>query len=136
MMASAEGDLVDVEITIDGMEVLYPEKDFIVHSNHLLAERFKPIDIVGMTSPGSYLRVHRMARLIEKNYGKLTADIMKNLLADHNDYPDSICRHPDEPDPPQTHRVTRASMICVPGEQKLFVANGEPCENEYIEYKL
>lgn len=136
LMASAEGDIIDVELTADGIEVLYPKQDFCVHTNHLLAERFKPIDKAGLVTPNSYLRFARLNKLIHQNYGQLTVDSFKKLLSDHNGYPDSICRHVDEEDPPQLHRITRASMISVPGEQKLYVANGQPCENEYYEYEI
>jgi isopenicillin-N N-acyltransferase-like protein len=136
LMASAEGDIIDVEITPDDMEVLYPQNDIIVHANHLLTDRFRSADIGAAQFPDCYLRIARLRKLMDDNHGKLSADLMKKLLTDHNDYPDSICRHIDKPDPPATWMTTRASMICVPGEQKMYVANGNPCENEYIEYKL
>jgi len=136
LMASSEGDIVDVELTVDGIEVLYPDQDYLVHANHLLAERFKSMDRAGLVMPGSYVRMQRLRKLIKKNYGQLTVDLVKDLFRDHSGCPDSLCRHIDEEDPPHLHRVTRASMISVPGEQKIYVANGEPCENEYYEYEL
>lgn len=136
LMASSEGDIVDVEGHRDDFSVLYPERDFIVHTNNFLTDRLKSTDLVCTTLPDSYLRVNRMTRLIEKHYGELSVDLMKTFLADHNDYPDSICRHIDTEDLPETHLFTRASIISVPKEQKMYISNGNPCENEFVEYKL
>lgn len=136
MMASYEGDIIDVETTQDDISVLYPEKGLIVHTNNFLTERFKSADLAAQLFPDSYLRVNRLTTLMEEHYGELSVEVMKKLLTDHNDYPDSICRHIDKEDPPETHLFTRASIISVPKEQKMYISNGNPCENEFVEYKL
>gem|GEM_PF-3927683 len=38
----------------------------------------------------------RIKRLMELNYGQLTPKLMLEILADHNKYQNSICRHVDE----------------------------------------
>lgn len=46
--------------------------------------------------------------------------------------PDSICRHVDQEAPLKLQGKTVASVITYPKEQKMCIANGNPCENEYI----
>jgi isopenicillin-N N-acyltransferase-like protein len=136
LLASAEGDIIDVETMPDGLGYLYPERDFITHANHFVTERFKHLDIIADLASDSFLRANRLHRLMAKHYGEITVDLMKKFLADHNGYPDSICRHIDPEDQPPRYIISLAGIICWPREQKMYVTNGQPCENEFIEYKL
>jgi isopenicillin-N N-acyltransferase-like protein len=63
---------------------------------------------------------------------------MKQLFHDHNNYPNSICRHPNPRAPLPTVKImkTLLSIINCPREQKAHIAPGNPGENEYIEYRL
>lgn len=136
VIASDEGDIIDVEATRDDVSVLHPQNYILVHTNNLVTERFKDTDLMAQLLPDSYLRVNRMRRLMEEHYGELSVDIMKKLLTDHNGRPDSICRHLDVEDPPDQRLLTVASIISVPREQKMYISNGNPCENDYLEYRL
>jgi isopenicillin-N N-acyltransferase-like protein len=136
LLGSQEGDIVDIEVTPDDLGFLYPQKGWIVHSNHFYTDRFKNRDLMGTIYPDSYVRSQRLATLMERHWGKLSITVMKKLLNDHNNYPDSICRHVDPGVSPKLQMKTVASIISYPKEQKMFIACGNPCENEYIEYKL
>jgi isopenicillin-N N-acyltransferase-like protein len=136
LLGNREGDIIDIEVTPDDLGFLYPEKGFIVHSNHFYTERFRNRDLMGTIYPDSYLRSHRLATLMERHWSKVTVDVMKELLSDHNNYPDSICRHVDQDAPLKQQMKTVASIISYPKEQKMYIAHGNPCENEHIEYKL
>ena len=144
VIASREGDIVDVESTWSDFNVLYPERGVFTHSNAFKTERFKAIDVVATTGPDAYIRSHRLATLMTKHYGKLSVDLMKELLQDHNNWPNSICRHVDK----TVTRVgqtglaklrtskTLVAVVSSPKQQKMYMTLGNPCENEYIEYKL
>ncbi|MBI2868599.1 MAG: hypothetical protein HYX96_02090 [Chloroflexi bacterium] len=136
LFATADGDIIDVEATPDDIGFLYPERGILAHSNHCLTDRFRSSDTMGQFAPDSFLRAHRMTELMEKHRGKLSVDVMKKLMADHNDYPDAICRHADQDDPPERHMVTLAAIICQPKAGKIHAAYGNPCETEYVEYRL
>lgn len=84
---------------IHDLNVMQPKRDMLVHSNHYVTERFKKGDWCGQSNPDSYIRVQRIRRLMELNYGQLTPKLMMEILADHNNYPNSICRHVDETKP-------------------------------------
>ncbi|OGN88431.1 MAG: hypothetical protein A2158_01055 [Chloroflexi bacterium RBG_13_46_14] len=132
--ASAEGDIIGIETRPDDYNVIRPERDILVHTNHYLTERFKRGEkTFGFMEGDSYIRVQRLKRLMEKNYGDLTIELMEEFLADHNDYPRSICKHTDL----QIQLgETLAAVIMVPEEKVMYVAYGQPCRQEFVEYKL
>jgi isopenicillin-N N-acyltransferase like protein len=136
LLGDKDGDIIDIEVTPDDLGVLYPQRDFIVHSNHFYTERFKPFDMVGAILPDSIFRSHRLYRLMERKWGKLSVNVMQELLQDHNNFAESICRHIDAAIEPNLQMKTVASVINSPREQKMYIARGNPCENEYVEYKL
>lgn len=135
VLANSEGEMAGVELAINQYEVLLPEKDMICHSNHYLSDRFKPVDFFGPFVPDSYLRYHRMKRLIRMDHGKITPALMMQKLADHNNHPKSICAHvdPDSPFPPSK---TLAAVIMVPAEKTVYIAPGNPCDTEFQKYEL
>ena len=45
---------------------------------------------------GSVIRHNRAWRLLRENHGRLTPERFQPLLADHANYPGSICRHGTE----------------------------------------
>jgi isopenicillin-N N-acyltransferase-like protein len=132
--ASAEGDIIGIETRPDDYNVIQPERDMLVHTNHYLTERFKKGNkTFGFMEGDSYIRVQRLKRLMEKHYGELTVELMEEFLTDHNDYPRSICKHTDL----QTQfGETLAAVIMVPEERVMYATCGQPCQHEYVEYKL
>jgi isopenicillin-N N-acyltransferase-like protein len=135
-LGSAEGDIIGIESVFDDFNILYPEKDMLFHCNHYLTERFKKGDRCYLSTPDSYLRIYRIRRLMEKHYGKITPKIIMEVLTDHNNYPNSICRHANPNVVPHLRSETTASYIMVPEEEKMYISYGPPCQYEYIEYKL
>ena len=136
LLASREGDIVDVETIPHDLGALYPEKGILVHANHFETDRFKSGDMMTTFSPCSFIRSERLRVLMAKHHGKLSVDIMKELMQDHNNYPDSVCRHFDKTMPPAHWFKTCATLISDLSEQKMYIAWGNPCENEFVEYKL
>jgi isopenicillin-N N-acyltransferase-like protein len=136
LLGGQEGDIIDIESTPDDLGILYPEDDFITHSNHFYTERFKPFDMIGTIFPDSIVRSQRLLRLMRSKWGKLSASVMKGLLQDHNNFTESICRHVDPSVKPELQIKTVASVISSPREQKMYITWGNPCENEYNEYRL
>jgi isopenicillin-N N-acyltransferase like protein len=136
VLASADGNLLQIESTPDDYNVLYPERDFMVHSNHYLTERFKSRDNVVVCCPDSYVRLERIKKLMNKHYGKLSPQVMMKLLADHSNYPSAICRHVDKDKPPVLHFETLVSVIMVPEDKTMYVAFGQPCKTKYVKYQF
>ncbi|NPV93201.1 MAG: hypothetical protein HPY50_20765 [Firmicutes bacterium] len=134
VLASAEGEIKGIESTQEEYQILEPERDFLVHSNHYLTERFKPIDLVNAVVPDSLCRVDRIKRLIEESHGELTREKMMEILSDHDGDPVAICRHGKPDDPYRSDSL--ASYVMLPADRAFYIAYGNPCQYEYIEYKL
>ncbi len=139
VLASDEGDIIGIESTSDEFQILQPENDILVHSNHYLSDNLKRVDGVYTTFrdfSDTFLRVARIKRGMKTHYGDITPEVMMELLSDHNNYPNSICRHPDPASPTALVSQTLASVIMVPEDRKMFLACGNPCQSEYVEYGL
>jgi isopenicillin-N N-acyltransferase-like protein len=135
LMASGEGDMLGIECVADDVEIHYPEQDALVRANHYLTDRFKPNDFFSSLVPNSYIRHARLVRLIQDNHGKLTSQMLMTFLADHNGFPKSVCTHVDS-DSELPPSVTLASIIMVPEERTMYVANGNPCETDYEKHSI
>ena len=138
LLANSQGDIIDVETTRDDLEILYPEREILTHANCFETDRFKSTDLAPLLVPDSYIRSHRLFHLMERHYGQISVDVMKQCLQDHNNYPNSICRHPNPKAPLPISRIMKTlySIISCPKEQKAYIAFGNPCDTEYLEYQL
>jgi isopenicillin-N N-acyltransferase-like protein len=138
LVTSQQGDIIDIETTTNDLDIQYPERGILTHANHFKTDRFKSSDLAHLFLPDAYVRSYRLFQLMESYHGKLTVDILKQLLQDHNNYPNSVCRHRDLRAPLEIGRLmkTLISIISCPKEQKAYISVGNPCENGYIEYRL
>lgn len=133
-LADMNGNILGIESTHNDFELMYPERDILLHSNHYLTERFKETDTALQLQPDSYHRLDRIRSFVNENYGHIDEDLIMKFLADHDQHPNSVCRHVDPSAPISS--VTLASFIMVPAEGAIFIAAGNPCEYEYIRYEL
>jgi isopenicillin-N N-acyltransferase-like protein len=134
ILASADGEIAGIESTQEEYEIMRPERDILVHSNHYLTERFKVVDLVNALVPDSLCRVDRIRWLMEEAHGELTREKMMEILSDHDGDPTAICRHGKPDDPYRSESL--ASYIMIPEDRAFFIAYGNPCRYEYVEYKL
>jgi isopenicillin-N N-acyltransferase-like protein len=129
--------LADVEATPDGYMVTRPADergDYLVHTNHFRCASLAADEKLLARLPDSTSRCDRMEALIRERAGSLTLADLKGYFADHNGYPQSICRHPDP-----TGRGGMKSIYSVIGEPdrgRLHVSVGNPCESDYYTYDL
>lgn len=138
LVTSGQGDIAGIETTTNDMDIQYPIKGIYTHANCFKADRFKSADLAPLFSPDSYIRAPRLHQLLENCRGNLSVDVIKQLLENHNNYPGSICRHPNPGAPLWIAKMakTLVSIISRPKEQKAYISLGNPCENEYFEYRL
>jgi isopenicillin-N N-acyltransferase-like protein len=138
LLASDQGDIVDLEVTMDDLDVHYAEGGILTHANYFKTDRFKSADLAPVYWPDSYIRCQRLFQLIKNHHGRLSVNVMQQLLQDHNNHPSSICRHlnPRNPLPMGRMVKTLVSLISCPKERKAYIALGNPCGNEYLEYQL
>jgi len=84
--------------------------------------------------PDSAVRLQRLraAMTVQAMTGKPpTLDDFRILLADHADYPNSVCAHPDPADHPREQGATIASVLMDLNTRQLWLAAGHPCQAPY-----
>src|SRR5207247_10474076 len=83
----------------------------------------------------SFPRKTRAERILESDSRPVTLDQIKQLLSDHEGYPTSICRHPND-DPVTGWQRSVVSVILEPAVGRMHLSRGNPCENPYEIYEL
>lgn len=141
VVTDGEGDLYCVESLVDDCEVMGDEEGIFVHTNHILTGRLKDRDIYVRISQNveTLTRFHRAQKLLRdtlRERGRIGVEDVKRILADHANYPDSICRHPCEEHPFEARFKTLAAIIAKQEEDKMIINLGNPCLNTYEEYAL
>lgn len=131
-LADLNGEMFGIESVHNDFELLFPERDMLLHSNHYLTERFREADTALQFQPDSFHRLERIRALTDRYYGRLNPEIVMAILADHDRNPYSICRHVDPAAPISS--TTLASFIMVPAEGAIYIAAGNPCQQQYKRY--
>lgn len=135
-LASEDGRMFGIEGLQDDFEIFAPQNEILVHSNNYLTERFQKFDMVEALVPDSPGRVARIRALMDERHGRLNREIMTEILADHDQHPNAICRHVDASKPPEFASATLAAFIMIPAEGSMWIAYGNPCECEFVEYRI
>ncbi len=142
LIAHASGAALDIEAAPGDFTRLYPlfaEDGVLVHTNHFLAPRIDPVDLSLWAMPSSAVRLHRLrtaataaaATAAAATEQSPTLDDFRALLADHADYPNSICAHPDPADHPCEQGATIASVLMDLNARRIWLAAGHPCQVPY-----
>jgi isopenicillin-N N-acyltransferase-like protein len=132
LIAHASGAALDIEAAPGDFTRLYPlfpEDGVLLHTNHFLAPRLDAVDLSLWAMPGSAVRLQRLRTATTEK--PPTLDDFRALLADHADYPNSICAHPDPADHPREQGATIASVLMDLNARHLWLAAGQPCQVPY-----
>jgi len=129
LITDSSGEIYSIEGSATDYAPLYSTAGYLVHTNHYVAPYMRnfEVDPQGITS--SIIRFNRGSRLLKKNAGRITVDMLKGFLSDHVNYPKSICRHGD--------RIkTTFSVIINLTTKTMLMARGNPCEVKFRVYDL
>jgi isopenicillin-N N-acyltransferase like protein len=118
-----------VETTPDGIATVVAENDVVVHANHFADPVLAQHDALLPGMPDSACRARRLAALIAQSPERPTAATMMDMLADHDGYPTSICRH-------EPGFASIASLLAEADHGRLHVAAGNPCQHAAVTYQL
>jgi isopenicillin-N N-acyltransferase-like protein len=132
LIAHASGAALDIEAAPGDFTRLYPlfpEDGVLLHTNHFLAPRIDPVDLSMWAMPDSVVRLQRLRAAMTAK--PPTLDDFRAVLADHADYPNSICAHPDPADHPREQGATIASVLMDLNARHLWLAAGHPCQEPY-----
>lgn len=131
MMAQAPDRAVDLEAAPHRVRELGWTDGILVHTNHFLdPAAVGVIEPPSERRPYSCLRQVRLGALLRGGKPHTIPQI-QGFLRDHQDQPNSICRHPDTTLPPEQYSITVASVIMDLNARTLLVSDRQPCENEY-----
>jgi isopenicillin-N N-acyltransferase-like protein len=136
LIAHASGATLDVEAAPGDFTRLYPHfphRGVLLHTNHFLSPRLHPVDVSLWAMPSSAVRLQRLRTALSD---PATLDDFRAVLADHADYPHSICSHPDPNDHPLEQGATIASVLMDLSARRLWLAPGNPCRLPYSELDL
>lgn len=129
-LAGPDGQVQSIETTAERHQCLQPENGVLVHTNHYLAPAFAP-EVFPPPSASSAARQARMTALVAERRTPVGPLDIQRLLSDHaGDWP--ICRHCEDP----ASWATLAAVITCPQAGKLWIAAGNPCENQAKAYSL
>lgn len=129
VIGNASGEVYSMEGSALDCEAIYIEDDILAHANHYVTARMRPYEVDRNAISGSILRYYRAKRLLRENHGKLSPQLFQQLLSDHVNYPNSICKHEGE-------SVTVFSIIINLNELRAWVGHGFPCQTKYQEFQL
>jgi len=136
LVAHAGGAALDIEAAPGDFTRLYPlfpENGVLLHTNHFLApvtglaRDNAPTDLALWAMPSSTVRLQRLLAARTAR----TLDDFGVLLADHADYPHSICAHPDPAAHPCEQTATIASVLMDLTARHISLAAGNPCQTPY-----
>jgi isopenicillin-N N-acyltransferase like protein len=136
LLAHAEGDILDLELTATAVDHHYGDAGWLVHANHFESPLLRGGDAGLAGSPSTLARAARARRLLAAQVGRVSLATFHAILCDHAYGHAAICRHPDPALPPQEQTETRASLIMELSERRLHLAAGQPCQGTTRVYSL
>jgi isopenicillin-N N-acyltransferase-like protein len=137
LIAQAPDRALDLETAPTGVSRLLPRDGWLAHTNHFIDLRSAGLtrNIHTSKRPSTEQRLARAQHLLRTN-SQLSLEKASEILRDHDDYPYSICRHPNESFPPEERYQSVVSVVMDLTEKSLAIASGPPCQHEYRTLKL
>jgi isopenicillin-N N-acyltransferase-like protein len=136
LVAHEDGIAVDVEAApgdFSRLFLLFPERGVLLHTNHFCSPAFDGKDVGLWVIPDSPFRLERVKTAVAAAGPPLSPETFTELLADHANYPSSVCCHPDERHHPLERGATVASVVMELDSRRLLIADGHPCSTPYRE---
>jgi len=133
LLANAEGDLFDVEVSGCDWSLLHAGNGFLAHANHFVSSKLVHLDCDDDLL-NSRLRQARVERLVDADWGTITVDGLKGIVADHSNFPKSVCKH-HAPESDLDYGTIGGVVIDV-GDRALWACAGNPCRAEWREVRL
>jgi isopenicillin-N N-acyltransferase-like protein len=129
VVGDAHGEVYCMEGSATDCQPVYIEEDILAHANHYATPTMRRFEADPADIAGSLIRHHRAWRLLRENRGRLSPELFQELLADHANYPGSICKH-------GLTTVTVFSLIIRLEDRRAWIGRGRPCQTQYVEHVL
>ena len=133
LFATADGDLYDVEVSGSRWAMRSGGNGLLAHANHFTLPGMTDLDFEEDLL-NSRLRQTRVETLIERAWGALNACALRGIMADHANYPRSVCKHhaPES----ELDYGTIGSVVIDVSERALWACSGNPCRGAWREVRL
>ncbi len=137
LIAQAPDRAIDLETAPTGISRLFPQDGWLAHTNHFIDLRAAGLTRTVQTSkrPSTEQRLARAQHLLRTS-SRLSLERAIEILRDHDDFPYSLCRHPDPNFPPEERYQSVVSVMMDLHEKTLMIASGPPCQHEYGALRL
>lgn len=135
IMASHEGDAIDLELVADDFTHHLPTNGIITHANHF-QRRGDWKDLYVDRAAFTLLRDRRLRDQLEQHGSNLSVEDMQRALSDHASHPDGVCRHVDTEVAPNLQISTLCSMVMNTSTRSVHVAPLNPCQGKFRELRL
>jgi isopenicillin-N N-acyltransferase like protein len=135
VIGAAGGQIVDIEASPDHVGRLYPDDGIITHSNHFLTAGHGE-SLLEKIAPNTLHRIDRMRNLLAPHRGSIAPEHMRAAASDHFGAPYAICRHPDPGQPSAKRTMTTGAVLIDLDARVMHVANGPPCSNDYVAFRV
>jgi isopenicillin-N N-acyltransferase-like protein len=137
IIAQTPDRVINLETAPTGISQFFAHDGWLAHTNHFLQPQ-----AVGLTRevqpskrPSTKQRLARVQHLLRTS-SRLSLERAIEILRDHDDFPYSLCRHPDENFSPEERYQSVVSVVMDLTEKSLAIASGPPCHYEYRLLKL
>jgi isopenicillin-N N-acyltransferase-like protein len=126
----------DLEVTIEHVHVIEDSGSGVVtHTNHCEHPDLVRVNEAFPELIQSGTRKIRVERILGELSRPMAIEGLKDALRDHEGYPTSICRHPND-HPTTGYWATTFSVIIEPEAGLLHASRGTPCSQPYETYAL
>lgn len=136
LIVHASGEMYNVEVSAVDFDVIYGLDGILAHTNNYISRRMRAIEKDSEELIASRVRYNRAYRLLRSQRGKISLKSIQSILADHVNFPQSICNHVETSDLPLERQQTIASLIMDLTSNVMHVAWGTPCRSKYHTYRL
>jgi isopenicillin-N N-acyltransferase like protein len=133
VLADRWGDVANVEGSATDVEISHlDERDHLAHTNHYVHERMREYEGDPDYAVRSDVRFCRARDLLaDRAPGTVTPEVLREILSDHENQPDEVCRHPE-----WGHPTSKTVFWCTADvtEGRVLFGRGNPCDSMAQEY--
>jgi len=132
VLADAVGGVVNVEGSATASVLMQPdERGHLVHTNHYVCASMLAYEGDPEYAETSARRYRRAAELLaDAPEASVTMDTLRTFLSDHENAPDSLCRHPH----PDRSSITCFWCVADMTHGVIRYGRGNPCDSTQQEY--
>jgi isopenicillin-N N-acyltransferase-like protein len=135
LIGSSNGEGVCIEYVAGRRSLRDISQQEFGHANSILDPKLQIFEVAPKHETGdmasSSYRQKNIQRLLEEEHGNLDAEVLQRIVADHGDYPHSICRHGAT-----GQSQTTSAFIADLTDRKVHLCIGNPCVAPFREYSL